>query len=254
MDEQYDKHMTYTPFEIIGENRDSRWLVTADHASNTVPDFINGGDLGLDPDDMQRHIAFDPGTAGVTRALARLLGAPAILGNFSRLVIDANRGEDDPTLLMKLYDGTIIPANRHAGDAERDRRLDLLHRPYHRALARLATRRADTVLVPIHSFTRQLAGQPPRPWHIAILHTPHSGIADALLERLTAEPGLCVGDNRPYGGYLPGDSVDRHATAHGHMNALIEIRNDLIRTPQQQTAWAERLAPILRAALADTGR
>ena len=30
-------------------------------------------------------------------------------------MIDPNRGEDDPTLVMRLYDGTIIPANRHVG-------------------------------------------------------------------------------------------------------------------------------------------
>jgi predicted N-formylglutamate amidohydrolase len=62
---------------------------------------------------MARHIAWDVGAAGVARALARRLDSPAILSDFRRLVIDPNRGEDDPTLVMRLYDGTIIPANRH---------------------------------------------------------------------------------------------------------------------------------------------
>ena len=73
---------------------------------------------------MERHIAYDIGAYGLSLHLGRLLNAPVIASNFSRLVIDPNRGEDDPTLLMKLYDGTIIPANRHADGTERERRLD----------------------------------------------------------------------------------------------------------------------------------
>ena len=91
-----------------------------------------GGDLGLPPEEMARHIAYDIGARGVTLELARLLDAPALLTCFSRLVIDPNRGEDDPTLVMRLYDGTIIPANRHVAPAEVERRLDAYHRPYHR--------------------------------------------------------------------------------------------------------------------------
>ena len=100
-------------YQIIGEDRASRWLVTCDHASNRVPPAIAGGTLGLPQADMNRHIAHDVGAAGVTRRLAELLDAPAILSCFSRLVIDPNRGEDDPTLVMRLYDGSVSPANRH---------------------------------------------------------------------------------------------------------------------------------------------
>lgn len=246
--------MTYAPFEITGIDRSSRWLVTCDHAANTVPEFVGGGDLGLTPDDMSRHIASDVGAAGVTRALAEALDCPAILSNFSRLVIDPNRGEDDPTLLMKLYDGTIIPANRHAGPAELEMRLNRCYRPYHTALAELAARRSDTVIVAIHSFTPQLQGRPPRPWHVGVLYAADTRLARPLLARLHAEADLCVGENEPYGGHLPGDAIARHAIAWQRLNALIELRNDLIATPEQQRHWAARLAPVLEAALADTGQ
>lgn len=245
--------MTYHPYHIIGADRPSRWLITADHATNTVPVDVNGGDLGLPTADMARHIAYDPGSAGVTCALAELLDAPAILTNFSRLVIDPNRGEDDPTLLMKLYDGTIIPANRHADAAERERRLNAYYRPYHAALATLAARREDTVYVAIHSYTPKLNGHPKRPWHIGILHGKDARFAMPLITRLNAEPDLCVGENEPYGGHLHGDSVDRHAIAHNRINVLIEIRNDLIKTDEQQFDWARRLAPILQEVLTDSG-
>lgn len=238
-------------YEILGEDRASRWLVTCDHATNRVPDDVNGGDLGLPPEEMGRHIAYDLGAAGVTRALAERLDAPAILSDFSRLVIDPNRGELDPTLVMKLYDGTIIPANRHVDAAEVERRLNTLHRPYHAALERLAARRPDTVIVAIHSFTPRLNGRSPRPWHIGVLHSHlDTRFSLPLIARLQAEPDLCVGDNQPYLGHLPGDAIDRHALQTGRQNTLIELRHDLIRTEAEQQAWADRLAPILTEVLA----
>lgn len=198
---------------------------------------------------MNRHIAYDIGALGVARALADALDSPVIWSDFSRLVIDPNRGEDDPTLLMKLYDGTIIPANRHADAAERERRLDACHRPYHTALADLAASRADPVIVSVHSFTPQLRGRLPRPWHIGILSAHDRRLSDPFIAELAADPSLTVGDNEPYDGHLPGDAIDRHALQHGRLNTLIELRNDLIEAPDQQVAWANRLVAPLIAAL-----
>ena len=243
--------MTYQPFEIIGANRSARWVVTCDHASNTVPPEL-GGTLGLSDADMQRHIAYDVGAAGVTRILAEHLDAPAILSNFSRLVIDPNRGEDDPTLLMKLYDGTIIPGNRDVTIADVEARLNAYYRPYHNALADLMLR-PEPILLAIHSFTPKLNGRPKRPWEIGILHADENPLAQTLMDALRAEGDMTVGDNEPYGGHLPGDAVDRHALQHGHPNILIELRHDLIRDVEGQQAWAYRLAPILRTVLAETG-
>lgn len=245
--------MTYEPYQIVGEDRPSRWLVTCDHAANTVPPCVGGGSLGIAAEDMARHIAWDPGAAGVTLELARLLDGPAILSNFSRLVIDPNRGEDDPTLLMRLYDGTVIPANRHADAAEKQRRLEAFHRPYHRAYAALAARRPDTVICAIHSFTPCLRGRAPRPWQVGILHSHRDGrLALPLIAALEAT-GLCVGDNEPYDGHLDGDAIDRHALVPGRPNVLIELRNDLIASEAGQKEWAARLAPVLAQTLAKTG-
>ena len=239
---------------ILGENRPGRWLVTCDHASNRVPDWVNGGDLGIPAADMARHIAWDVGAAGVATALGRLLDSPVILSDFSRLVIDPNRGEDDPTLVMKLYDGTIIPANRRISPAQVEDRLDRLYRPYHAAYARLAALRPDRVIVAVHSFTPCLRGRPPRPWQVGVLYSHlDERFSRPLIARLQHEPDLCVGDNEPYSGHLPGDAIDRHALRVGRHNTLVEIRNDLIETPAQQAHWAARLAPILVAALADAG-
>lgn len=237
-------------FQIDGDDRKGRWLVTCDHASNRVPPWVNGGDLGIPAEDMARHIAWDVGAAGVAVELGRLLDSPVILSDFSRLVIDPNRGEDDPTLVMRLYDGTIIPANRQIGPEGVEARLDRLYRPYHAAYARLAALRPDRVIVAVHSFTPCLRGRAPRPWHVGVLYSHlDERFSKPLIERLRAETDLTIGDNEPYSGHLPGDSIDRHALRSGRMNTLIEVRNDLIATPAEQAHWAGRLAVILTEVL-----
>ena len=244
--------MTKQPFEIEGKHRDGRWIITCDHATNRVPDWVNGGDLGLPKADMQRHIAYDIGAAGVTRHLAEALNSPALLSDFSRLVIDANRGEDDPTLIMQLYDGTIIPANRHITEAEREQRLDQLHRPYHTAYSSLIAERHEPIICAVHSFTPQLRGRGTRPWEIGVLYASDARLAMPFM-KACKEQGWCVGDNEPYLGHLPGDSVDQHALRDGRPNVLIELRHDLIEDEAGQADWANKLAPILDNVLALSG-
>jgi predicted N-formylglutamate amidohydrolase len=245
--------MTYQPVVLDGVAREGRWVVLCDHASNTVPGFVGGGCLGVGPADMARHIAYDPGAEGVSRALAAALDGPAVLSRFSRLVIDPNRGEDDPTLIMQLYDGTIIPGNRGMSDLDAGERLRRCYRPYHDAAARMAAARRAPVIVCIHSFTPRLRGHPPRPWQVGVLYSTDTRLARPLLARLRDEPDLSVGDNQPYTGHLPGDTIARHGLAEGRPNVLIELRNDLIQTEAQQRAWAARLAPMLVGALAAAG-
>lgn len=239
--------MTYTPFFVSGTDRPGPWLVTCDHAANTVPPVVPGETLGLAPEDMGRHIAWDVGAAGVAEALGQALGAPVIRSNFSRLVIDPNRGLDDPTLIMQLYDGTIIPANKGLSAADRQARIDTCYAPYHRALSELAAR-PGALILSIHSFTPQLKGRPPRPWEVGVLSAHDRRLADPLLENLRGKLTTPVGDNEPYAGHLPGDAVDQHALKHGRPNVLIELRNDLIETSEGQKEWAGRLASHLEAA------
>lgn len=240
---------TEPAYFITGAERASRWVITCDHARNRVPSEINGGDLGLPAHDMERHIAYDIGAEPVSLVLGELLNAPVICSNFSRMVIDPNRGEDDPTLIPQLYDGSIIPANRHLDSAARQARIDAFYRPYHDALGALLDGREAPVVLGMHSFTPQLQNQPPRPWQIGILHAHDTRLCAPLIDRLRAEPDLCVGDNEPYNGHMRGDSFHRHALAQGRLNCLIEIRNDLIGQASGQQAWAQRLAPILQETL-----
>lgn len=246
--------MQFSPFESV-DHRDVAGAVqglvlVCDHASNAVPPDVTP--LGLPDADMQRHIAWDVGARGVTLDLAAQLGGHAVLSRWSRLVIDPNRGADDPTLVMKIYDGSIIEGNRHVDSAEVERRLEALWRPYHAAVDDAIDRAgADAVLVSVHSFTPQLHGRPKRPWHIGLLWDQDDRLVVPLLARLRAESDLVVGDNEPYSGQLKGDAMMTHGTGRDVPHVLIEIRNDLIADADGQRTWAARLAPILRGAISD---
>jgi predicted N-formylglutamate amidohydrolase len=233
-------------YETVEGAPGARLLLLCDHASNRVPPEL--GDLGLSPPEFERHIAYDIGMRGVTLRLAKLLDAPAVLSTFSRLVIDPNRGEDDPTLLMRLSDGAVVPANAMADAAELERRKALYYRPYHAAIAA----RIDSIvgvgktpaLVSLHSFTPAWKGVP-RPWHVGLLSDVDDRLAAPLLEALRAEGDLVVGDNEPYHGALKGDVMNRYGTSRGLPHVLIEIRQDLVADDAGQAAWAERLARLL---------
>jgi predicted N-formylglutamate amidohydrolase len=223
-------------------------ILICDHASNAVPPAYDG--LGLPADEFRRHIAYDIGAADVTRGLAKRLGAPAVLSTFSRLLIDANRGEDDPTLIMRLSDGAVVPGNARVDAAERARRISRFHAPYHAAIDAAIERSLATggvpMLVSLHSFTPVWRGTP-RPWQGGILSDLDRRLADPLIAGL-ASAGIVVGDNEPYRGALANDCLYRHGTRRGLAHALIEIRQDLIADEAGVKAWVERLAPILTAA------
>lgn len=242
----------YTAYFINGADREGQTVIICDHATNTVPDFINNGDLGLPDTDMQRHIAYDIGALGVSTHLAELLNAPLISSNFSRLVIEPNRGEDDPTMVMKLYDGSIIPANRYMNDDDKIMRLEACYRPYHKALDQLLSDRNNPIIISIHSFTKQLNGYATRPWHIGVLYADDDRLAAPLIAACRNQNDICVGDNQPYNGKLKNDTMDRHALQHGRIHVLIELRNDLIETDKDQKLWAEKLAPIITQAINET--
>ncbi|MEM7719515.1 MAG: N-formylglutamate amidohydrolase [Pseudomonadota bacterium] len=240
---------TWTPVHLLGADRNSRWLVVCDHASNHVPPWIEGQSLGLSDKDMMRHIAFDIGAAGTAIRLANRLNAPAVLSNYSRLVIDPNRGVDDPTLIRRLYDETIVPANRHVSAQDAEHRIEACYRPYHELIATLAARRDDTAIVSVHTFTAQLRHKSPRPWHVGLLFAEDTRLSFPLADLLRNEDGLVVGLNEPYSGYLAGDTIDQHAIRHGRHNTLVEIRNDLVSDEAGQIEWADRLGKILPDAL-----
>jgi predicted N-formylglutamate amidohydrolase len=240
---------TFAPFDVIEGDRSRGLLLVADHARRDLP--ADYGDLGLPPSEFDRHIAYDIGVEMVLRKLAAILGVPGVIATYSRLLIDPNRGADDPTLIRQLYDGTVVPGNYPMAAAERERRIARFYMPYHDAVAGLVSsveQASGTApfLFSIHSFTPVMQGHV-RPWHVGVLWDADERAARPMIDMLAAEARLVVGDNEPYDGALKGDTMYQHAIVHGFAHALIEIRQDLIADEAGAAEWAERLAPIVDA-------
>ena len=244
----------FQPFERIEGALDRGALVICDHAANAFPPGY--GALGLPREALERHIAYDIGAAWLARRLAARLGAPAVLSTFSRLLIDANRGADDPTLVMRISDGALIPGNAHVEPREIERRRQLFWGPYRAQIdstieAMLATGEPPAILS-IHSFTPRWRGVP-RPWKVGVLWDSDPRLPEPLLQALAEEDDLApheIGDNEPYEGALFGDTINAVATSRGLSNALIEVRQDLIADQESAEAWADRLARIIAPLIA----
>jgi predicted N-formylglutamate amidohydrolase len=236
--------------ETIAGALEGGLVLLCDHASNALP--AEYGLLGLPPEQFARHIAYDIGAAAVTRALAARFGAPAVLTRFSRLLIDPNRGADDPTLVMKISDGAIVPGNVNADAAEIARRRERFWRPYRETAASLIDAMAATgrppAILSIHSFTPAWRGVP-RPWEVGLLWDSDPRMAQGLMQAFEGAISSPIGDNEPYDGALVGDTLWELGTGRGLAHVIVELRQDLIATGEGAARWAgivaDALAPVL---------
>ena len=234
-------------------NCNRKFLIICDHASNFVPPELDG--LGLPKADLARHIAYDIGAFEVAQRIAEELTCPLVASQFSRLLIDPNRGLDDPTLVMKLSDGAIIPANcevdpfRNA--AAWQARIDDYYTPYNQAIeqALMAAEAAGQVpiVLSVHSFTPHWRGQE-RPWQAAVLWDKDDRLRDVMVDYMARRKNICFGDNEPYSGQLKNDCLYRHGTKKGLPHALIELRQDEIEDVAGQERWAAHMVEIMKAA------
>lgn len=217
-------------------------LIVGDHASAHVPDDI---DLGINPALLREHVAIDIGVAEVSKLLAAQLGATAILGGVSRLVIDLNREEDAPGLLPVMSDGHAIPGNR---DADMEARMTRFHHVYHHRVASLLAGMAAPFILSVHSFTPRLASDPgqARPWDIGVLYNQDDRAARIAIPLLEAA-GLTVGDQLPYAGTLLNATMNRHAEANGIPYLGVEMRQDLVGDAAGQVRFAAILGPVVLA-------
>jgi predicted N-formylglutamate amidohydrolase len=247
----------YDAVKVTNRGGSSPFVIVCDHASNFVPEEY--GTLGLEPAELTRHIAWDPGALPVARQIAAELDAPLVESCISRLVIDCNRPLDAPDLIVTVTVGekTVIPSNQGLSPDEREARIALSWRPFHDMIDALVEERlaADqsTALISIHSFTPAFNGIH-RPWHVGIIHDDDARFSDPLIAALRGFGTLTVGDNEPYS---PADRVyytlERHARSRGLPCVMVEIRNDEIAQEDDQRKWAEVLAGIFSNLRPDNG-
>jgi predicted N-formylglutamate amidohydrolase len=240
---------------VLRQAGTSDFMFTADHAGKLIPRSL--GNLGVAAPDLERHIAWDIGIAGVTEHLSAALDATAALQTYSRLVIDCNRDPSWPSAMPLLSEFTDIPGNHDLTDPARILRTDEIFRPYHDRIASLIDARLAsgkrTILVAMHSFTPVFKGEP-REIEVGVLYFRRTRLAEIMLDLLRQEPDLTVGENAPYALTEASDySIPFHAQRRGLEHIEIEIRQDLIATPEGQAAWASRFARWFTASLARLG-
>jgi predicted N-formylglutamate amidohydrolase len=237
------------PFTLHNQGGRPRFILTCDHASAAVPRHMDG--LGLTADDLSRHIAWDIGAAEVTKHLAAGLDAPAYFSGYSRLVIDCNRPLTSPTSIPSVSDNTQVPANQAVSPQEAAARAAACYWPYHRkisgALDRLIAAGEIPIFVAMHSFTPRMSDGAARPWQIGLLFEHDRRLVAPLKAAFSAQvPGICIGENEPYAIDGPSDySIPEHGQKRGLPHIEIEIRQDLIDTPEGAELWAKRIAEAL---------
>lgn len=240
------------PFQLVNGAGRAPLVLVCEHAGRLVPRAL--GRLGLPEEAFDRHIAYDPGAAGLARELALRLDAPLALQPYSRLVCDCNRRPDVPSFAPEISEDTVVPGNLGLSPEAREARALAIFEPFHRAVCALVEERLQRhgriAFVTIHSFTPVFLGVR-RELEVGLLFNRDRTLADAVGGRLRQWNDIRVVDNEPY--RMDDDSdytVPVHAERRGLPYLELEIRNDLLPTAEDRRLWADRLAGALRPALA----
>ncbi|MFW8595697.1 N-formylglutamate amidohydrolase [Cribrihabitans neustonicus] len=247
-----DSEAQHDAVEVVNPDGAGAVLLLCEHASSDIPARYDG--LGLKPEDRQSHAAWDPGARAVALHLSAALDAPLVAGRVSRLVFDCNRPPEAASAMPEKSELIEVPGNANLTPEQRQERVDRVYTPFCEAVTRVIEARQkaglQTNIVTMHSFTPVYYGQPRRV-EIGVLHDSDSRLADAMLAAAPALPHRRIERNEPYG---PADGVTHslkvHALSRGLPNVMIEIRNDLLRSPADEQAMAEEMLTLLRPALA----
>lgn len=233
---------------VVNAAGKSRVVLVCEHASHFIPPQF--GTLGLDATARESHIAWDPGAFGVACKMASHLDAKLVASNVSRLVYDCNRAPSAVGAMPTQSEATVIQGNANMTQADRGFRIANYYDPFRAKLAETIAATRDPVIVTVHSFTPVFHGKP-RDVEIGILHDSDARLATALMKIAPTHTDANVQINAPYG---PNDGVthtlQEHAIKDGHLNVMLEIRNDLIENTLQQGAIALSLSNWLVDTLA----
>ena len=232
----------------INATGSSSVVLVCEHASHYIPATFNG--LGLSKADRTSHAAWDPGAFAVAERVAHHLDANLIAARVSRLVYDCNRPPSAADAMPARSEIIDVPGNLNLSQSDRAVRVDAYYRPFCDALQRAISRIANPIIVTIHSFTPTYHGKT-RSVEIGVLHDSDARLANAMLQVAATHTSAKVARNEPYG---PDDGVTHtlkeHAIKAGHLNVMLEVRNDLIATGEQQESMAATLSNWLVDAVA----
>jgi N-formylglutamate amidohydrolase len=211
----------------------------------------------------------------VAKAIDR--GAGAVIARAPRALIDVNRAADelDPAAIMgrrgepktaRARAGLGVIPTRLAGlgalwrspidEAELERRLEQVHRPYHAALASglaaMATQWSDVLLIDCHSMPARRLGEAN-----VVIGDRHGTSAGAWVveaaERIARQRGFSVARNLPFAG---GHVLERHGRPEAGIHALqIEIDRATYCRRDSRTPGAgfDRVAMLFEALAGELG-
>jgi predicted N-formylglutamate amidohydrolase len=224
-------------------------VLVCEHASNRIPAFL--GDMGLSAEARESHIAWDPGALAVAKRMSVQMDAPLVHGGVSRLVYDCNRPPEAPGAMPSRSEDIDIPANARMTPDEHQARIDRVYQPFREALSKLIRQHRATLelMVTVHSFTPVYLGKR-RQVELGILHGVDDRFAAAMMAHKAVENPYVTMLNQPYSAADGvAHTLDVQALPNGLLNVMIEVRNDLIRTPAQQAAVADCLVPWIEHTL-----
>lgn len=210
---------------IAGTSR-SDIVLLCEHGGRGVP--APWASLGLPSAFFATHHACDLGAAELTCALARELGASAVIANYSRLYLDYNRKRNDPECRRIEIGGVPVPGNLNLTEEEIDVREQIARAPVERATALWTEERAARAVISIHSFSPYWSNAR-RQCEIGVMWREDTRLAPRLIEALSRRGTYAVRDNEPYD-FRANDwfTLQRHGLQIGVPCAYIEVRNDLI--------------------------
>ncbi len=221
-------------------------VIVCEHASPHIPVALDN--LGVVESARKSHVAWDPGALSVAEAMAARLKATLVTAKISRLVYDCNRPPDALDAMPARSEVVEVPGNLNLSAAQKTQRVAAYYDPFRAAVAQTIAEQTDPVLITVHSFTPIYDGER-REVEIGVLHDTDARLADAILD--AADTSLIVRRNEPYG---PADGVTHtlkeHALPGGHLNVMLEVRNDLISEDATQLRMADTLSTWVTRALA----
>jgi len=229
--------------QVVNPDGSSSVLLVCEHANHFIPDAFKN--LGLSPDNLESHVAWDPGADALAQNLSRAMDAVLVRGVVSRLVYDCNRPPSASDAMPERSEVIDIPGNRNLSATEKEARVQNYYEPFRATLADLIAQTETPIIVTIHSFT-PIYHSERRHVEIGILHDEDTRLADAMLINAADHTKSVVERNQPYGpDHGVTHTLTEHAVPYGHLNVMLEIRNDLIATEDQQQVMATMITAWL---------
>ncbi len=219
------------------------FLIIVDHASNFIPS--NYKNLGLTKDLIESHIAYDLNILNLSKKINSALKSEIVYGKCSRLIIDLNRGQNDPTLIPSISDKKLIPGNIGINSKELNFRKNKFYNIYHSKINKIVIKKKIKLIISMHSFNPYFK-EKKRRTEIGILSNKDRRYSDLLIRQMVKSNKYIIGDNIPYKGELIDDTLYKHGLKKNILHSLIEVRNDLINTEIKVNKMKEFIVSSLK--------